>query len=62
VPAKVLEAALVDPSGVRGYGQREYPGKPASPFNRLRANLDLQDSGRPWNLLYNGLVFRVGCR
>ncbi len=62
VPAEVIDAALADPAAIRGYNQLQYPNQPPGPFNLRRTWLTLADAGRPWNRLYNGLVFKVGCR
>jgi CubicO group peptidase (beta-lactamase class C family) len=62
VSAAIRAAALANPAGVLGYGQRCFPSQPASPFNPLRDKLDLQHPNRPFHPIFNPLVFTCGCR
>ncbi len=62
VPVAALAAALAQPQLIGGWLQPLDPGKPAGPSNPRRTALTLVDSGKPYHPLFNGLVFRVGCR
>lgn len=62
VPQVVLQTAVANPFSVEGYLT---PANPALNFNlmfnRPRMCLALRDQGKPYNPLYNGLVFKPGC-
>ncbi len=60
-PLSAIDAALANPSAVRGYGLRCYQSQPASPFNPWRRWLGLVDSGKPYEARYNPIVIKCGC-
>lgn len=62
VPAAAVAAALGNPASIAGYGQRCIPSQPPSPFNVLRRFLSTGAPGKPYHPLFNGLVYRCGCR
>jgi len=62
VPAAAIAAAVANPAGVFGWGQRCYPSQPASPFNSYRRYLSLQNPGKPYDARFNSVVFTCGCR
>jgi len=61
VPAAEIAAALASPSTTGGFNQLENPSLPESPFNQRRRSLSIQSASRPWNRMFNPLVFKVGC-
>lgn len=62
VPDAVVAAALARPETIGGWGQRLDPAKPPGPFNPPRTCLNVHDPSKPYHELFNGLVWRVGCR
>lgn len=62
LPAAVLADALANPALFAGWGQRVNPSLPPSPANPLRACLDIQNPGTPYNPTFNGPLWRGSCR
>jgi len=62
LPAAVLADALANPASYAGWGERVNPNLPPSPANPLRACLDIQNPGTPYNPTFNGPVWRGSCR
>ncbi len=61
VPPAVIADALANPDKIAGWGQLCNPGVPPSVWNVERSYLSLQDSGKPFNALFNGVVYKCGC-
>jgi hypothetical protein len=62
VPVAAVNAALADPSRVRGWGvprNRNLPWHPV--FNPFRTCLSLRNPASPYHPLFNGLEFKAGC-
>lgn len=63
VPAPQIAAALADPAAVEGFCLARNPAMPPHPlYNPRRVWLELADYGKPFHPVFNGLVFRAGCR
>ncbi len=62
VPAAVINQAQSNPASVNGWGLRCNPSQPPAPWNGLRSWLTLHNSGAVYHPLYNGLVWKCGCR
>lgn len=60
-PVAVVQAALANPERVAGWNRPANPNLPPGPWNPPRRCLGLEQSGRAWHPLANGLVFRAGC-
>jgi hypothetical protein len=61
VPDAVILDALANPDHIGGWGQRCQPNLPPGPTNGLRTRLTIQQTGKPYHPLFNGLVYRCGC-
>ena len=61
VPPAVVANALANPDSVQGWEQLCNPGLPPSPWNVQRQWLSLQDIGKPFNPLFNSVVYKCGC-
>jgi hypothetical protein len=61
VPPAVIANALANPDKVQGWDQLCNPGLPPSPWNVKRSHLSLQDIGKPYNPLFNSVVYKCGC-
>lgn len=61
VPRAVIDAALANPARINGWGQRCWHHLKASPFNPLREYLDIVNPNKPYDPLYNPVIFKCGC-
>lgn len=62
VPAAVINAAVANPNGVRGFGEPCNQSLPPDPFsNPPKRYLSLQNIGIPWDTLGNPLIYKCGC-
>jgi hypothetical protein len=63
VPQAAISDAMANPGA---YGGWDLPCNPNLPpngaLNPMRRHLDLLSSTKPYHPLYNGLVWRCGCR
>lgn len=62
VPGAAISEAMANPASVNGWGQRCIPSQPAGPTNGLRTHLGLQNESLAYHPLFNGLIWRCGCR
>ncbi len=62
VPQVVLDDAMANPDSVQGWMILCNPNLLPSPWNTYRDKLTLQDPGKPYNPLFNSVVWKCGCR
>jgi hypothetical protein len=61
VPPAVVANALANPTGIQGWNTLCNPNLPPSPFNLLRTHLSLQSISKPYNPLFNSVIYKCGC-
>lgn len=62
VPAAAIDEALANPSAVGGWNDRCMPNLPPGMGNGPRRYLGLANEAAPYHPMFNGLVWRCGCR
>lgn len=60
-PQPDIAEAMDDPSAVSGWDQLQNPNLPEGPNNPRKHWLSMLDLNKPYNRLFNGLRFKVGC-
>lgn len=61
VPQAAIDNAVANPDSTGGWMQLCNPNLPISPWNQYRDKLALRSPSKPFNLLFNGLVWKCGC-
>ena len=61
MPPAQINAIIMNPGSVEGWGKLQYPAVPISPFNQPRCCLCVKDVGKPYHPLWNGLSWHSGC-
>jgi len=62
VPNDVFNRVFIDPSRTGGWGELCHPSLPPSIWNVRRSWLSLVDPAKPYHPLFNGMVWKCGCR
>jgi hypothetical protein len=61
VPQPAIDNALANPATVQGWLMLCNPNVPPSIWNTYRRYLGLQNSGKPYNPLFNSVIYKCGC-
>lgn len=61
VPQVVIDDAMANQTNVQGWMQLCNNNLPPSPWNKYRDKLSLQSPSKPYNALFNGVVWKCGC-
>jgi hypothetical protein len=62
VPQAVIDSALANPASVSGWNLPCNPNLPPGPINPPRRFLGLHNEGARYHPLFNGVVWKCGCR
>ncbi len=61
VPQVVIDNAMANQATIQGWMQLCNNNLPPSPWNQYRDKLSLQSPSKPYNPLFNSVVWKCGC-